>query len=84
MVVRIVCTILAVAGVGLAAASAHEIPWHAGMSRQVGYGTCAKGSCQKRASFASSVPHRHLGAGKCQGQGAGGYAKSRNFPCPGG
>jgi hypothetical protein len=43
-------------------AAAHIIPWQPGESRQVGYGSCAKGPCMKRASWAASKPHRHVGS----------------------
>lgn len=44
-----------------AATQAHEIPWRAGVSRQVGYGHCAKGPCTQRTCWAPSRPHRHVG-----------------------
>ena len=62
-------------------ASAHEIPWSNGAARITGFGHCAKGACQRRASFESSVPHRHVGKGKCAGLGAGGYAFGSKFAC---
>lgn len=40
-------------------ASAHNLPWRDGVSRQVGYGHCAKGPCTKRTCWAPSRPHRH-------------------------
>ncbi len=40
---------------------AHEIPWRAGQSRQVGFGSCAKGACAKRTCWSASRPHRHVG-----------------------
>jgi hypothetical protein len=54
-------TILA-SGLMLAAtqASAHIMPWREGVSRQTGFGTCAKGPCLKRTDFSPSVPHVHL------------------------
>lgn len=70
--------ILALSTVG---ASAHTISWHAGMSRTIGVGHCAKGPCTKRSTFALSVPHRHLGGGVCIGMGAGGYRFNSRFPC---
>ncbi|HEX2842681.1 hypothetical protein [Hyphomicrobium sp.] len=60
---------------------AHEIQWSKGAARTQGYGQCAKGPCQRRTSFESSVPHRHLGKGKCAGLGAGGYSLNRVFAC---
>ncbi len=39
---------------------AHEMPWRAGVSRQLGYGHCAKGPCTKRTCWASTRPHRHV------------------------
>jgi hypothetical protein len=62
-------------------AAAHVIPWPRGSSHQVGYGVCAKGPCTRRASFASSVPHRHTEDGWCIGMGAGGYTLNRRFKC---
>lgn len=62
-------------------ASAHEIPWRNGVARIKGYGHCAKGPCQRRAAFESSVPHRHLGKGKCEGLGAAGYTFGSTFAC---
>jgi hypothetical protein len=62
-------------------ATAHEISWPRGGSRQVGFGHCAKGPCIKRTSFATSVPHRHLGDGQCEGKGAAGYTFGRRFSC---
>lgn len=41
-------------------ASAHIMPWRDGVSRQTGFGTCAKGSCSKRIDFGDNVPHVHL------------------------
>ena len=41
-------------------ASAHVMPWREGMSRQTGFGTCAKGPCLKRTDFSPTVPHVHL------------------------
>jgi hypothetical protein len=41
-------------------ASAHIMPWREGVSRQTGFGTCAKGPCLKRTDFSKSVPHVHL------------------------
>ena len=38
------------------------MPWQPGESRQIGYGRCAKGPCMKRASWAASKPHRHVGS----------------------
>ncbi len=68
---------------GVVPAGAHEIAWSAGASRVKGVGHCAKGPCQKRASFDATVPHRHLGEWKCVGQGAGGYRFGSRFNCPG-
>lgn len=62
-------------------ASAHEIAWPRGGSRQVGFGHCAKGPCMKRYSFAASVPHRHSGTDRCEGTGAAGYTFGRGFKC---
>lgn len=62
-------------------APAHEIPWSNGSARIKGYGHCAKGPCQRRASFESSVPHRHITKSKCVGLGAAGFAFGRNFAC---
>lgn len=64
-------------------AVSHEIAWSSGASRIKGVGHCAKGPCQRRAAFETSVPHRHLGGGKCQGQDAGGYRFGSRFSCPG-
>lgn len=74
------------AGVHILAAStsialSHEILWSNGASRTVGFGHCAKGPCMKRYSFASSVPHRHVGNGRCEGKGAGGYSFGGRFDC---
>lgn len=41
-------------------ASAHEIPWRKGESRQVGFGSCSKGACMKLTCWSKSKPHRHL------------------------
>lgn len=41
-------------------ASAHVIPWRDGVSRQTGFGTCAKGPCLRRTDFSPTVPHVHL------------------------
>lgn len=41
-------------------ASAHILPWRDGVSRQTGFGTCAKGPCLKRTDFSPTVPHVHL------------------------
>lgn len=41
-------------------ASAHIIPWRDGVSRQTGFGTCAKGPCLKRTDFSPTVPHVHF------------------------
>lgn len=41
-------------------ASAHVIPWRDGVSRQTGFGTCAKGSCLKHTDFSANVPHVHF------------------------
>lgn len=65
----------------ITSAFAHEIPWPRGMSRQVGFGTCAKGPCMKRTSSEASVPHKHAGKGKCIGRGAGGYPYGLRFDC---
>jgi hypothetical protein len=62
-------------------ATGHEIPWSNGAPRIKGYGHCAKGPCQRRAAFESSVPHRHLGNGKCGGLGAAGYTFGHSFTC---
>ncbi len=62
-------------------ATVHEIPWSNGASRMKGYGHCAKGPCQRRAAFESSVPPRHLGRGRCEGLGAAGYTFGRSFTC---
>jgi len=59
----------------------HEIPWRKGVSRTVGVGHCAKGPCMKRTSFAPSVPHKHIGNGKCVGMGAASYPFGRRFKC---
>jgi hypothetical protein len=40
-------------------ASTHDVPWKSGESRQVGFGSCAKGPCLKRSTFAEGKPHRH-------------------------
>jgi hypothetical protein len=61
--------------------SAHEIPWSNGTARTQGYGRCAKGPCQRRASFENGVAHRHLGKGKCAKLDAGGYSFDKAF-CP--
>jgi hypothetical protein len=63
------------------AASSHTIPWRSDVSRSVGFGHCAKGPCMRRTSFAASVPHRHVGDGKCQGAGASGYRFGKTFAC---
>lgn len=42
-------------------ASAHEMQWREGVSRQVGYGHCAKGPCRMRTCWAPTRPHRHVG-----------------------
>ena len=64
-------------------AASHEIAWPAGAARIKGVGHCAKGPCQRRAAFEATVPHRHLGGGKCQGQDAGGYRFICRFNCAG-
>lgn len=63
-------------------ALAHEIPWPRGMSRQIGFGSCAKGPCMKRTSFDASVPHKHVAGGECFGMDAAGYTMGRRFACP--
>lgn len=63
-------------------AVSHEISWPAGAPRIKGVGHCAKGSCQRRAAFETTVPHRHIGGRKCQGQDAGGYRVGSRFNCP--
>ncbi|HPG89691.1 MAG TPA: hypothetical protein PLD46_08550 [Hyphomicrobium sp.] len=50
---------LAFAALASTVANAHEIPWRDGESRQVGWGSCAKGPCMKRMSWAASKPHKH-------------------------
>lgn len=60
----------------------HEIPWPRGMSRNVGFGACAKGPCMRRTSYSATVPHRHMEVGKCIGMGAAGYTKGSRFDCP--
>jgi len=40
--------------------SAHVIPWREGVSRQTGFGVCAKGPCLRRTDFSPTVPHVHL------------------------
>jgi hypothetical protein len=40
-------------------ANAHNLTWRDGVSRQVGYGHCAKGPCMNRTCWAPSRPHRH-------------------------
>lgn len=62
-------------------AFAHDIPWPRGASRQMGFGSCAKGPCMHRTSFAPSVPHEHVAPGKCKGLGAAGYTFGRHFDC---
>ncbi|MDX2308398.1 MAG: hypothetical protein NW216_09190 [Hyphomicrobium sp.] len=47
---------------------AHEIAWRQGEPRIAAFGTCAKGPCAKRASFATTKPHRHIGAQVVVGQ----------------
>lgn len=41
-------------------ASAHEIPWRQGETRQVGFGSCSKGACMKRTCWSKFKPHRHV------------------------
>lgn len=54
-------TILATALIVAATqASAHVMPWRDGVSRQTGFGTCAKGPCLRRTDFSPTVPHVHL------------------------
>lgn len=77
LVAAVACALIASAS----AASSHEIPWRNGAVRIKGYGHCAKGPCQRRAAFESSVPHRHLGNGKCAGLGAAGYTFGSSFTC---
>lgn len=62
-------------------AHAHAIAWPRGISHQMGVGSCTKGPCMRRTSFAPSVPHRHLAPGKCEGLGAAGYTYGRTFDC---
>lgn len=64
-------------------AVSHELPSPADVGRVKGVGHCAKGPCQKRANFGATVPHRHLGGGKCVGGGAAGYRFVGRFACPG-
>lgn len=40
---------------------AHTIPWRGSETSQVGFGSCAKGPCIKRGSWAESKPHHHHG-----------------------
>lgn len=56
---RIASFALLLAPFAITSASAHEIPWRPGESRQLGYGHCAKGPCTKRTCWAPSRPHRH-------------------------
>ena len=62
-------------------AASHETAWPAGAPRIKGVGHCAKGPCQRRAAFETTVPHRHLGGGKCQVQAAGSYRFGNRFNC---
>lgn len=73
--------VLALATACAPQALAHDIPWPPGMSRLIGPNTCAKPPCHRRVSFASSVPHDHIGDGLCIGKGAAGYAAGRRFAC---
>jgi hypothetical protein len=41
---------------------AHTIPWRGSETRHVGFGTCAKGPCIRRGSWAASKPHHHHGS----------------------
>lgn len=41
-------------------ATAHDLKWRAGDTRQVGYGHCSKGSCRRRMCWAPTKPHRHV------------------------
>ncbi|MCB1503365.1 MAG: hypothetical protein H6876_10590 [Hyphomicrobiaceae bacterium] len=60
---------------------AHDISWPPGMSRLIGSNSCTKPPCHRRVSFASSVPHEHVGDGICIGKGAAGYTAGRRFRC---
>lgn len=74
--------VLALAFAGALPAASHEIAWLAGVLRIKGVGHCAKGPCQHRAAFETTVPHRHLGGGKCEG--TGGSRTGTRFDCPDG
>lgn len=77
-------TILVAAIIALASThpvASHEIAWPVGAPRIKGVGHCAKGPCQRRAAFETTVPHRHRGGGKCEGQDAGGYRFGSRFNC---
>lgn len=67
-------------------ATAHEMPWRAGESHQVGYGHWAKGPCMTRTCWAPTKSHRHLdgrivvdkfGPPECFDRGAAVTASSR-------
>lgn len=64
-----------------APAASHSLEWHAGVSKLVSIGQCAKGPCMRRATFLPAVPHRHLSKSVCIGAGAAGYRLGEVFPC---
>lgn len=55
-----VCLSVAMTALSATNAAAHLIPWRDGMSRVVGFGHCAKGSCMRRYDFSPSVRHAHV------------------------
>ena len=59
LIAAILATLTLMAAV--AESLAHTIPWRGGEARQVGFGTCAKGPCIRRGSWAASKPHHHHG-----------------------
>lgn len=80
MMKTVLCAI-AMATLSATAVLGHEVAWPASAPRIKGVGHCAKGACQRRAAFEPTLPHRHVGSGKCAGQGAGGYRFGGRFTC---
>lgn len=54
------CGLCLAAPIATSSVSAHVMPWRDDVSRQLGYGHCAKGPCMKRTCWAPSRPHHHV------------------------
>lgn len=71
----------ALALAGVLPAAGHEMAWQTGASRIKSVGHCAKGPCQRRASFEASAPDRNVDPVKCRGQSVSANRAASRVDC---